>query len=167
MLGVQAIHAKLREDKDYSGAMDMMGEGFHALRQLVPGQVWADYWFIAACYASAGGDEHTVKYAIGEIWQRFPEYDPASRFTWESTGIDDIAYDDVREANAMFDIFRYRAPVITKMNQFCERHPDFSFRDALGTYFPITSDMDIRKSGLEILCDSRLVKMMAIAEAKK
>lgn len=148
--------------EDKLSAAKMLVIAVQAKEQRTPGHVWADYMFLAACYASAGGNEGIVNHAVEQIKQEFPNYDPTTRFTWKSTGIDDIAPDEALEGNTMYDIFRYRAPLIGKMNQFCEKHPDFQFGDALGKYFPAASNMNLKKNAEDALFD----KMVKITEMK-
>ncbi len=130
--------------EDKYRASEMMSTALLTKTQNAPGHVWADYLFLAACYSSAAGDVKTVKHAVEQITQDFPNYDPSPRFSWKSAGLGDLAPEDVREGSTRWETFRYKARVIGAMNQFCERHPDFSFGEALGEYFPSTRRMGIK-----------------------
>lgn len=112
--------------------MKTVAKGVSAKTQHLPGHIWADYLFIAACYSSVIGDEIGVDRLVKTIKKDFPNYGPSTRFSFKRMESEDIG-------NSM-----YIVPVIGAMNQFCESHPDFAFSN-FEKYFPDAKDMSVKK----------------------
>ncbi len=108
-----------------------------------PSGVVADYYFLAACYGASGKSKELVDKAVSQLKEVVPNYDPNTRFTWKSTGIEGLSAGDLETKTRQFDEFKYRIRVIGEMNRFCDSHKDFSFGGALGEYFPSAKNMTI------------------------
>lgn len=132
MSWLETILKKLMGEDKFN-ASSMLACGMQTKQENAPGHVWADYYFLAACYSSAAGDERSKKAAVDQIKETFPNYDPSTRFSMKDS------------LEAGFAVGRYKLPVVGQMNKFCNSHPDFSFGNALSEYFPSTTKMHIKQ----------------------
>lgn len=104
------------------------GEGIKKMHPIT--EVWADYFFIAACYAYAAGDSmkgDSYKSAIKTV---FPTYNPLPRFGWHqffTPERDDL--DNLTLAE------RYSA-----MRSFIAEYTSFSFESHFGDCFPFSQE---------------------------
>ncbi len=126
--------------EDRTKAIKMVGLS-HSVKK-APGHVWIDYLFLAACYAHQAGDQLAERNAIRQIREGFPNYDPSERFNWEF--MQEVSLEDIKKDNSKSEKMGYKVPVVGHMNLFCEKHPDFSFEEAFGEYFPGVKKMRIR-----------------------
>lgn len=131
---------------DKFDAKRMLSDGQKMYDERRPGHshVYADYFFLAACYASAAGDEELVKDAVSKLKGYFPNYNPAKRLCEEVVDLGKISKKDEEERNATYETFKNKLGIIIKMNTFCDTHETFSFGDALGKYFPSAKKMKTR-----------------------
>lgn len=131
-IGKQAGH--LVKSIKYNFLMfDLLMEGmWHKERRKIP-NVWADYFFLAACYAKSLGAERRAEFIIGRLKEWFPNYDPLTRFGYERVfgsilqggNLSDVNTEDLRDVGGLLD----------RMEKFCRENPSFSYVDNFGDYF--------------------------------
>ena len=91
-------------------------------------QVWADYFFIAACYAYSVGDKDKGLNLVNQIKESFSDYDPLPRFSWgylfrpgKGDELDDNSFQE-----------RY-----ILMRKFVNNNSCFNFEEFFSEHFPI------------------------------
>ena len=138
---VQRIHdyAKSKTPPDSVGIIENIAAGVSHKSAGTADHVWADYFFVAACYAAASGNAPQIQKLHEQIEKDFPNYDPAKRFTYGRMKMEGGPTPD------LVTQLQHVLPVIGAMNKFCITHPDFSFAEKLGQYFPGAKAMTVKK----------------------
>lgn len=142
----ERIQQYLRNKWDHATKASLLGKGNYVKKRAeqtgYQTKVWRDYYFIAACYAFALGNEEEGKKIISVLQQHTPQYDPSERFgTIRNYGeglekrLEELSLNDRERVNIMFTEFNESCNTSRAMQQFLERYQTFSF-DWVAAYFP-------------------------------
>jgi hypothetical protein len=142
--GIETLLTKVIE-KDKLKSAKMITSAYQAQLQGAEGHVWADYMFLAACYGAAGRDKKLVQFAVTQIREGYPNYDPSTRFRWDNVIPANMSAKEIVDGTYRANAMRWRIPAIGQMNQFCDAHRDFSFAESLGEYFAGAKSMAIKQ----------------------
>ena len=104
--------------------------------------LWADYYFIAACYASKL-DNYRNRYEriIIEIQNSVPDYDPSERFNWLRA----VPVKNNKADNTAIDELRHRMKLLCKLKKFLKQNPEFSIEDRFSIYFNIENKLELER----------------------